>query len=270
MNELDAQRAIVDLLPRYAHARRRGWTPTPRLHDRITLPAYVLLRQVATLRDDGPIPLDELHATLANPYCTVDSTLDQMPQLVALKLLDQEGNAYTLASAGHTLLMRGEHEANDYAAARLGLPSDDLARLAATLHNIAERQRLAPEPPEKAHQDRVPRLRRFDGPQTPPVLLEHALYALQRARDDAHIAAWQTAGFRGPPLELLSRIWAGDAATVAELVALTHDRMRPEDVTALLEELAHDGPVVGDGAPVTITDRGQTVSAGIERETDRG
>lgn len=262
-------REIVDLLPRYAHARRAGWTPASEMQDRITLPEYLLLRRVAIERDDAPIPFAALRANALDPYSIIDPFLDRLPQLVELGLLDQSGEDYALAPPGRELLTRGERTANDYAAGRIRLPPDDLARLASTLHDIAEAQRRAPEPADKAHQDRVPRLRRFDQRQAPPIQLEYALYALQRARDDAHIAAWRAAGFRGPPLALLSRVWAGDASTSAELVELTRDRMRPEDVAALLAELERDGYVVLGFPAVTISPRGREVRDEIERETDR-
>jgi len=264
-----ALRAIVDLLPRYAHARRAGWAPAPELHGRIALPEYVLLRRVALQLDDTPFTIAELHARLCNPYSTVDPAPDQLPRLVELGLLRQAGDGYALAPAGRELLLRAEPAANDYAAARLRLPPDDLERLAATMHDIAERQHRAPEPVDKAQQDVVPRLRRLDPRRTPPILLEYALYALQRARDDAHIAAWRAAGFRGPALELLSRIWAGNAATIAELAEQTRGRMQLEDVAALLDELARDGCVSIQPPAVTITSRGRDVRDAIERETDR-
>ena len=269
MNDFETRRAIVDLLPGYLLHRRTGWTPAPEPAGRITLPEYLLLRRVAIERDDGPIPFAALRANLPNPYSIIDPILDGLPRLVELGLLDQVGDAYMLTSAGCQLLTREDRGAHDYAAGRLGLPPNDLARLAPTLHDIAERQRRAPEPADKAHQDRVPRLRRFDPRQAPPMQLEYALYALQRARDDAHIAAWRAAGFRGPPFELLSRVWAGAAATIAELVEQTRGRMRAEDVAALLDELERGGYVTLQGAAVTITGRGRNVRDAIERETDR-
>lgn len=266
-----AQRAIVNLLPRYAHTRRAGWTPPSVMPGRITLPEYLLLRRVAIERVDAPIPYAELRENALNPYSTVDPFLDQLPRLVELGLLDQSDAEYTLAPLGRDLLTRGERAANDYAAGRIRLPPNDLARLASTLHDVAERQRRAPEPADKAHQDRVSRLRRFDQRQTPPIQLEYALYALQRARDDAHIAAWRAAGLQGPELELLSRVWAGEASTSAELVELTRDRMHlhPEDVATLLDKLERDGYVVLDFQAVTISGRGRAVRDEIERETDR-
>lgn len=123
------------------------------------------------------------------------------------------------------------------------LPSDDLARLASTLHDVAEHQRRAPEPADKAHQGRVPRLRRFDQRQAPPIRLEYAIYALQRARDDA--------------------------ATSTDLAKLTRDRMRPEDVESLLGHLERDGYVMRGLQDVRISGRGREARNEIERETDR-
>jgi hypothetical protein len=100
------------------------------------------------------------------------------------------------------------------------------------------------------------------------VQLEYALYALQRARDDAHIAAWRAAGFGGPSLELLSRVWAG-TSTITELVEHIRGRMRAEDVTALLDDLERDGYVSVKYQAVTISNRGRDVRDAIERETDR-
>jgi len=217
MNEFQTRRKIVDLLPGYLLQRRTGWMPTSEVLGGTTLPEYLLLRRVAIERDEGPIPYAELQANLPNPYSTIDPILDGLPRLVELRLLDQLGDAYALTATGNELLMRNECAANDYAARRLRLLPGDLIRLASTLNDIAERLHQATEPTDKAHQDRVPRLRRFDQRQTPSVQLEYALYALQRARDDAHIAAWRAAGFRGPSFELLSRVWAG-ASTIAKLM----------------------------------------------------
>lgn len=262
-------RAIVALLPRYAHTRRDGWTPASLIPDQITLPEYLLLRRVAIERADVPIPHHELQANALDPYSTIDSFLDRLPRLVELGLLEQPGGEYALTRSGRDLLTRGERAANDYAARRIRLPSDDLARLASTLHDVAERQRRAPEPTDKAHQDRVPRLRRFDQRQTPLIQLEYALYALQRARDDAHIAAWRVAGFRGPALALLSHVWAGDASTGTDLLKLNRHRMRPEDVQSLLDDLERNGFVTRRGQDVSISGRGREARDQIERETDR-
>lgn len=268
MTDNSIRRTIVDLVPRYAHARRAGWTPGE-LDERLSIGLYVLLRRVAMDLDAEPVSIAVLRAHLANPYGVAEYDTDALVQLEAHGWLDQADDTYALAPAGTAILTRGERAANDYAAARYQLPPDDLAQLAAILDDVAERQRLAPEPADKTQQNRVPRLRRFDPRQTPAVRLEYALYALQRARDDAHIAAWRAAGFRGPDLDLLSRLWAGDAATPSVLEFQMGDRMQPDAVAAGLEQLARAGHVTLDGTAVTITDRGRSVRDAIEQETDR-
>ncbi len=50
---------------------------------------------------------------------------------------------------------------------------------------------------------------------------------------------------------------------------LTRDRMRPEDVVALLDALQRDGYVTRRSQDVKITDHGREVRDEIERETDR-
>jgi len=269
MTEQSALRAIVDLLPRYLRTRRVGWTPLPEMQHRVALPEYVLLRGVASELDDAPISYAELRARLFNPYNTIVPILERLPRLVELGLLEQTGDRYSLSAAGRELLTRAERSANDYAAGRMRLPADELERLASTLHEIAERLRRATEPAAKAHQQRIPRLRRFDERTTPPIELEYAVYALWMARDDAHNAAWRAAGFQGPSLDLLSRVWAGEASTGAELVNSTRDSMRSEDVDALLGELERDGLLTRQADSVTLTARGREVRDRIEQETDR-
>ncbi len=262
-------RSIIDLLPRYAHTRRTGWTPETLMPGRINLPDYLLLRRVAIERADEPIPLAELRANARNPYSTIDPFLDQLPILVILGLLDQSDDQYVLTSDGHELLTRGERAANDYAAGRIRLAPDDLERLSSTLEDIAERQRRAPEPIVKIHQDRVLLLRRFDSRTSPPIRLEYAIYALQRTRDDAHIAAWRAAGLRGPTLELLSWIWTSETVTMSDLVEQYRGRMYPLDISEALQELEHKSTLTINGTTITITSTGRDIREEIERETDR-
>ena len=256
---------ILGYLPRYAHARRLGWVPP----GSVPLSDYVLLRRVSIERADQPIPYAALRANALDPYSTIDPLLDGVPRLVEQGLLDQSGDMYVLTAAGRTLLTDGERDANDYAASRIHLFRDDLDHLASALHDVTEALRLAPEPTVKTHQDRVPLLRRFDTRQSPPIQLEYAVYALQRARDDAHIAAWRAAGLEGPEIELLSHLWATHASTQDELVDLARARMQPDDVSAVLARLDRHGYANLAAGSVAISDRGREVRDFIEHETDR-
>jgi len=258
-------RPIVGYLPRYAFSRRLGWTPP----GSGPLPDYLLLRRVAIERGDEPVTYTALHKNALNPYSTIDTLLDGLPRLVELGLLNQFGDTYELTTVGRDVLTHGERDANDYTASQIHLLPDDLARLASTLQDVTERQRSAPEPADKAHQHRVPFLRRFDPRRLPPIQLEYAMYALQRSRDDAHIAAWRTAGLEGPEIELLSLIRTTGVTTDSELVELAYARMRPGDVVAFLNRLERTGYVMVGTGKVTISDRGREVRDRIEHETDR-
>ena len=121
----------------------------------------------------------------------------------------------------------------------------------------------------KAHQDRVPHLRRFDPRQTPPVQLEYAIYAMQRARDDAHIAAWRDAGLTGPMIELLSRVWTDTTTTVDHLAEHARGRMLAADVTETVEKLKRASCIVVNSITITITRFGRDVRDWIEDEADR-
>ena len=262
-------RPILDMVPRYAHTRRAGWTPDAVTPIPMTLPEYLLLRRVAIERLDGPVPYSVLRANALNPYATSDPFLDLLPRLVDLACLVETGNAYELTAVGHDLLTSGEHAANDFTAARIRVPPQDLNRLATILETILSRQLDAPEPKDKSHLLRVAILRQFDRRHTPPVRLEYAIYALQRARDDAHIAAWRGAGLSGPQVELVSRLWAGEARSVEDLVGLERERMSPGDVTSLLDVLTRKSLVSPDHSNLDLTDFGYRLRDQIEHETDR-
>jgi hypothetical protein len=220
-------------------------------------------------RFDEPVSLQELQANALDPYRTIDPLLDGLPRLVQCGLLDHMAGAYMLTTMGRDLLTQGERAANDYAADRYTLDPDDLEQLATTLTDITTRQHQAREPTVKSHQDRVPHLRRFDPRQTPTVQLEYAIYALQRARDDAHIAAWRSAGLDGPMMALLSRIWTDTTATVDSLAAHEHGRMLAANVTETVEKLADARYISVNGNTITITRTGRDVRDDIEGETDR-
>lgn len=262
-------RAIVDLLPRYAFSRRAGWSPASLTTDGISLNDYLLLRRAAIERRDEPVSLEELRAHALDPYGTNDPLLDRLPLLVEAGLIDQVESTYSLTSSGNNLLAIGERQANDFASQRIQLPESDLARLAWTLDDVVRRLHASPEPATKHHQDRVPNLRRFDPRTTPSVVLEYALYAMQRARDDAYISAWTAAGFQGPSIEVLSRVWTGEASTMKELLEITSHRLRSTDVPPIVSGLLRQGYIESDGIHVWMTNHGRRIRDQVEHETDR-
>jgi hypothetical protein len=133
---------------------------------------------------------------------------------------------------------------------------------------VADALWRAPEPLFKAHQARG---RRLPAPaDSPPLVqLEDVIFNLWMARDDAHNAAWREAGFDGPVFDLLSKVWAGEASIIADLVEKTKDNQRPEDVAAGIEMLVTQGYMERNGDIVRVTSHGQQTRAAIEVETDR-
>jgi hypothetical protein len=99
--------------------------------------------------------------------------------------------------------------------------------------------------------------------------LEEAVYALWMARDDAHNAAWRAAGFDGSVFDLLTRIWAGEADSVAQLIERVGGAQHPEDVDRGVAELIAQGYLSADGNMLRLTSAGRATRDAIEADTDR-
>jgi hypothetical protein len=266
----DPRRSLVDLIPQYLMRRMRGWTELPSILDETGLgPNRALLRALVTETDPGASMSEaELRANLFNPYATIHSYLESLPVLVERGYLSVEGDRYTVTPQGRALVERLERAGRAYLATLDPLPAADLARLADTFADIAARLWVAAEPAAKPHQDRVRRLPSAEG--SPAMArLEEAVYALWMARDDAHNAAWRAAGFDGPAFDLLTRIWAGEADTVAELIERVSGGQRPEDVQRGLAVLIEKGYVIAEGGALRLTPAGRATRDAIEVETDR-
>lgn len=269
MMDMSASRAIVDLVPKYAHARRSGWVPPLVSEVHVSLSDYLILRRIAIESDAPLVPLADLRSNARNPYATVDPFLDDLSHLVERQLLIARGDLVGLAPRGRVVLKHGEPAANDYAARRIRLSAQDLGYLADVLSLVTECQWQSSEPACKAHQGRGRRLRQFDPRETAPVRLEFAMYGLQRARDDAHIAAWKAAGFHGPDIQLLSLLWTGRAGSAHDLREITGVTFRQDDVDVWLDDLEQLGVIDCCEELVSITPQGRETRNAIEQETDR-
>jgi hypothetical protein len=289
----DPRRALVTLLPQFLPRRRAGWPGAPIQQSGLERPAFFLLIAIVRELDPGAsASYDDLQANLFNPYSTIRPALDLLPALVAGGYLSQDGERYSVTPAGRELIIAAEHDVRAYVATRQYAPEDEIARLADRFEQIAGRLWAAPEPAAKPHQMRNRRLPPPEPGSAPQVHLDEAAYTLWLARDDAHNAAWRTADFDGPSFDLLSRLWAGDAATEAELVGLVKHDQRPEDVARGLARLIEAGYVARtenreqgnkgageqtskgageqtSGVTLALTERGRAVRDAIEAETDR-
>jgi hypothetical protein len=270
----DPRRALVDLLPQYLMRRMRGWAELPLILEEAGLaglvgPGRMVLRAIVMEIDPGAsISEAELRANLFNPYATVHSHLEALPVLVGRGYLAVDGDRYSVTSQGRALVDWIERAGRVYLATLDLLPPADLARLADTFADIAAQLWAAAEPAAKPHQARVRRLPSAAG--GPPMArLEEAVYALWMARDDAHNAAWRAAGFDGPVFDLLTRIWAGEADTVAGLTERVGGGQRPEDIERGVATLIAQGYLVAKGGALRPTPAGHATREAIEAETDR-
>jgi hypothetical protein len=267
----DRRRALVDLLPRFLMRRRVGWTGLQDLlaQHELARPEFFLLRAIVEETDAGAgMTYAGLCANLFNPYSTIRTALESLPALVERGCLVDRDGLYSVTPAGRALVEQAERGAHAYLTTLELLPAADLARLTETLAEIAGRMWAAPEPSAKPHQARVRRLPPARDDQT-LARLDQAVYGLWTARDDAHMAAWRAAGFDGPVFDILSRVWSGEAGTLAGLNEALRPSQRPEDIARGLDELGRRGALARDGEALRLTSQGRAARDAIEAETDR-
>ncbi|HEY0734447.1 MAG TPA: hypothetical protein VGD69_06050 [Herpetosiphonaceae bacterium] len=266
----ERRRTIVSLFPQFLQRRRRGWRGIEAFLEqaRLERPQLFLLREIVQETDpDEALSLADLRARLFNPYSTIFQWLDLLPQLVAEGYVHHDEGAYTVTASGRALIEELERQAQTYLAALTPIPETDLTRLADLLSELATRSWAAPEPGVKPHQARAQRVALTSDAPLPR--LDLAIYALWTARDDAHTAAWQGAGFEGPALDLLTRLWAGEATTLPELIARIGQAQHPRDVEHGVTDLETHGYLRRDDDALMLTAQGREIRDQIEAETDR-
>lgn len=148
------------------------------------------------------------------------------------------------------------------------LPRDDLRWLAERLAEVAEQIIATDQPAARPHLARAFRLP-IQADSAPMVRLDWLVFVLWSARDDAHNAAWRAKGFDGPTLDVLTRLWIGEAWTADGLITVLAASQWPADVTDGIERLIAAGYVARDDSQLRLTRRGRRVHDLIEAETDR-
>lgn len=101
------------------------------------------------------------------------------------------------------------------------------------------------------------------------VHLEAAVFRLWMARDDAHMAAWRAKGLSGPQVDLLSRLWMGEAQTLLELTSALQQMQHAQDIVEGLAALQKASYVQVEGERNRLTERGRQGRDWIERKAAR-
>jgi DNA-binding MarR family transcriptional regulator len=271
MNDTDPRRPLVELLPTFLLKRRRGWTGLEDLliESGLQRPQFFLLRAIVQETDQGvALSEDELGAKLYNPFATIHPWRSELPLLVERGYLADTDGRYTATAQGRNLIEHAEREVHGYLATIAPLPETDLRRLADRFAEIAERSIAADQPDDRPHLARAFRLP-IQADSAPLVRLDWLVFVLWATRDDAHNAAWRTHGFDGPTLDLLTRLWAGEAHTLDDLTAALVASQTTRDVKRGVARLIKDGYVERNGAAIRLTTRGRRIRNAIEAETDR-
>jgi hypothetical protein len=146
------------------------------------------------------------------------------------------------------------------------LPYDELSELARLLERAFQAAASAGEPKERPHTPFAFGYRGDEPPDGSFAQLDAALYGLWQVRDDCHMAAWRAAGLSGPEVEVLTRVWRGEAADEAALAELL-PHQRPDDVSSTIARFRDDGRVEKEA--LRTTTRGAEIRERIEVETDR-
>ncbi len=262
---------LVSLFPQFLTVRRRGWAGLQDILQSTGLERhhFFLLRALVEETDPGEkLNREEMESRLFNPYSTFNPIFGALPVLLEKGYLLHADAGYLFTPRGQTLIKQTEQAARDYVATLTPLALPELTQLATLLEEIAHRMWLAEEPAIKAHQARCHRL--------PPILtvapmvhLEAAVFALWMARDDAHISTWRAKGLSGLQLDLLSRLWTGEAQTLSALTTTLQHTQHSEDVAQGVARLSEANYALVEGEHVTLTEAGRRMRDGIEEETDR-
>lgn len=260
--------ALLPLFPQVLRRARRGNPVLPRLQrdTGLTHAELRLLREVA-----GAPPAGSTTAQLrpGAPYATRDSHLPCLDAIRDRGYLHQDvAGHWRLTDDGMVLGAQLERGLGGYVATLNPPPSVELAALASTLASIARRmdERVGGPGGRLAAARRLARLAANDAPMA---RLEQAVRELWLARDDAHQRAWRAAWFHGPSIDILTRLWQGEAETrigLEELLAATHE---PPTVRGLVDELVEQGYVEARGDELTPTRAGYLIRETIEAETDQ-
>ena len=255
---------IVPLLPKFLTGRRlpADWIPRIAQELGIDRPAVLIAMLVERAGEAG---LAE--RSVYSVYTTkLDASAPALAAAQGAGLIGKRGDRWIATDAGRDLAMRLRRASDEHLGGIAPPSADTWRRLGELLERAFQASTKATEPAVK---DRLPLglgFRRGFRPSNPLAAIDQAVYGLWMFRDDCHIAAWRGAGFDGPTLDVVTRLWRDQPATVEELVPMLMQQ-RPEDVHATIDRLRRDGRL--ETGSLRLTERGRSEREAVEAETDR-
>ncbi|HEV8471094.1 MAG TPA: hypothetical protein VGR46_15965 [Candidatus Limnocylindria bacterium] len=260
-------REIPPLLPDFLNKRRSKMTfPLKKIEELgLDRPSFMWAINLSYRGPKGGAPEP---GDLMSAYATIpDRWLPQAAAARGAGLVAERDGRWHLTERGRGLAQAMHEAARAHYATLAVLPKEELSELARLLDRAFLAAAKSPEPRERKHTSFAFAYRGDDDPPTGSFAqLDAAIYGLWQVRDDCHFAAWRGAGFAGPDVEVLTRIWRHEAVDETALAELL-PHQRPEDVRASVARLREDGLVAPD--VLRTTERGAQVRQRIEDETDR-
>lgn len=255
---------IVPLLPKFLTGKRLPADWMPRTAQELSIDRPALLIAMLIERGGDPGLSDR---SVYSVYATkLDASAPALAAAEGAGLIAKRGERWVATERGSDLALRLRKASDEHLGKVETIPDDELRRLGELLERAFQAAIQAQEPAVK---DRLPLglgFRRGLRPSNQLASIDQAIYGLWMFRDDCHIAAWRGAGFDGPTLDVLTRIWREPPGTLPEL-APTVMQQRPEDVGAAVDRLRRDGLV--ESGTLRVTERGRREREAVETETDR-
>lgn len=259
------QRELHDLMEKFIGSRRRAFIPRSKeLADELGVPEALLpfLQHLRQIAEGQFVPLERLKRRSC--YASREGWRDRLADLVSGGSVEQADGGWRLTSRGIDAIDRTWTAVYEQLRA-LPLPKGPLRRTVAALDAIVG-------PAAGDEYDRLTSIRRCAPPggkdAEDAVRIEQLFFETCVLLDDGHIHAWRRAGYSGPVLDVLTKVWYGADTREAVKKALTSSQA-PEHVDAHIEELVARGDLEVDGETVRLTDQGRRTRDRIEEETDR-
>lgn len=261
---------LVPLFPQFLQRRNTKLDFPLRATERLGIdrPAYLFVVQSLGFAEPDGATL----AQMGNTYATGHSALQAAAATAqGAGLVTHSADRWMLTDGGRRLLDEHRHAVAAHHAMLAPIDRAELGRLAALLERAFAAGAAAPEPATRL---RTPRAQRYrSSPATSELAqLDHAIFGLWQIRDDCHIQAWTDAGLTAPVLDILTRLWRGEATTIEELGTIVTGQ-EASDIAAGVATLRSRGllhPVDSvDKGTLELTPQGTAVREQIERDTDR-
>jgi hypothetical protein len=272
---LETLKQIPPLMPQFLSKRRLGLPAAREAIARLGIepPAFFALVRFYTIQGSYGGAVSVPQARLWSSY--IYSARDTLSSLVAA--WQSRGLVEEVAEGRYRLTPEAERMVRDlHEAARAfvsrsqPLPSEELRALTEELERAATAVIGDPHlsPRAGSHLAGSRSLAVF-GPDAPlMVRVEQAIYDLWLARDDAHTGAWRDAGMEGPPMQILTLLWAGAASSISTVLEQLGPGVSPDELEWSLVYLLERDLITRDGDALSLTPSGALLREDIERDTD--